>query len=382
MVQELCVALEISDNRLAERVTVALAELPKVRTLGRTDPAVPQILIVEDRAETGDVFQTMEDLRSRYPQAPMFVLSEDKRPEHIIEVMKAGAVEFLFCPLDVLKLKEAVEKVRSRLTVPERLSRGRLYSFIGSKGGLGSTVAAVNTAAALAMNGESSVALLDLSLQAGDGSAMLDIVPQTTIADLCKNYHRLDYALLQGAMTRHVTGLNFLAAPVNPEDSALVEARHLKKILQLVKGLYDNVIVDCASMSVGECSLEAFHVSDRIFILTDLSVPAIRNASRLVKLIQKTGISPQKIEIVVNRFIKGKTLTIDEIEDTLKRRVFWLFPNDFDETIFSINRGVPLVKHNPKAALSKNVLEFIEKLNNSAVNQDYRGLKGLFGKAV
>ncbi|BCR03454.1 pilus assembly protein CpaE [Desulfuromonas versatilis] len=382
MDQELFVALEISDGHLVERIRAALAELPKVRIFGRAERAAPHILILEDRAGAGDVFQKMELLRTQHPQVPLFVLSEDKRPEHIIEVMKAGAAEFLFCPPDVLKLKEAVEKVRSRLASPEKTSRGRLYSFIGSKGGLGATVTAVNTAAAMAMSGESSVALLDLSLQAGDGSALLDIVPQTTIADLCKNYHRLDYALLQGAMTKHATGLGFLAAPVNPEDSALVEAGHLKKILHLLKGLYDQVIVDCTSMSVSDCSLEAFQASDRIFIITDLSVPAIRNASRLLKLIQKNGISPQKIEIVVNRFIKGKTLTIDEIEETLKRRVFWLLPNDFDETIVSINRGVPLVRHNPKAALSKNVQEFIEKLNNSAVNQDYRGLKGLFGKAV
>ncbi len=392
MVLEINVSLAISSQDLAERLSEILAEMADVNILEIFGPdgakgtvakqAEQHIIIVDDRPAAGDIFPKIDSLRNSYPQSPIFVVAADPRPEHIVEVMKAGAAEFFFSPLDPQKLKGAVEKVRAQWVRPGRSTKGSLYSFISSKGGLGSTVIAVNTAAALAMRRKGGVALMDMSLESGDISALLDVVPATTIADIRKNYHRLDFALLQGAMVKHLTGLNLLAAPKSPEDSENIRAEHVEKVFRLAKNLFESVIVDCTSMSVNDCSLEVFKASEKVFVLTDLSVPAIRNASRLMELMQKKGIAPTKIEVVVNRFIKGKVPTLDEIEESLKKKVFWLFPNDFDSTISSMNRGIPLVKCHPKTGIAKNIFEFSDKLINPLTQGNYRGIKGLFGKAV
>jgi pilus assembly protein CpaE len=196
-----------------------------------------------------------------------------------------------------------------------------------------------------------------------------------------KNFHRLDYSFLKTSMLRHSTGLHYLAAPREPEDSGTVHGIQVKKVLQLAKSLYDHVIVDCTSMLIDECSLEAFQASDRIFILTDLSVPAVRNAARLNQLMQKLNIAPSKVEIAVNRFTKSGTPLAD-MENILKKDVYWLFPNDFEEVINSINTGVPLVKGKPGSSFAKNIIEFIDKLQDPAKHAGYRGAKGFLGKAI
>ena len=142
------------------------------------------------------------------------------------------------------------------------------------------------------------------------------------------------------------------------------------------------MIVDCTSMFVDDCTVEALKVSDRIFVTTDLSVPAVRNTARLCKLIEKMGINPNRLHIAVNRYIKGGTLSLEEVEKTLNRRIFWLFPNDFNDIVSSINRGVPIVKHQPSAPFSRNVMEFTEKLINAQAEAAYRGIRGAFGKAI
>jgi pilus assembly protein CpaE len=135
-------------------------------------------------------------------------------------------------------------------------------------------------------------------------------------------------------------------------------------------------------MFIDECTVEAFNASDKVFIVSDMSVPAIRNAARLFQSIKKLGISPQKVEFVVNRYTKGGTLSIEEVEKTLGKRIYWLFPNDFDDIVSSINRGSPLIVYNSQAPFSKNVFDFSKNLLNPQSSQGYRGIRGAFGKAI
>jgi pilus assembly protein CpaE len=226
------------------------------------------------------------------------------------------------------------------------------------------------------------VALCDMSLQSGDASVLLDLVAATTITDLSRNIHRLDVSLLRDAMSRHHSGLAFLPAPGDPEDSEEVSAEQIARILELCRQLFDVVLVDCTSMRVDDRTMEIFNLADKVFVVTDLSVPAVRNATRLCNLMAKLGIGLEKIEVVVNRYLKGGALSIEEVEKTLKKRIFWLFPNDFVDIVSSINQGEPLVAKQPGAPFAKNSTEFAEKLGNPCADACYRGIRGTFGKAL
>jgi pilus assembly protein CpaE len=240
----------------------------------------------------------------------------------------------------------------------------------------------VNSAAALARNKSGTVALCDMSFQSGDSSVLLDMVPPTSFADVSKNFHRLDLSLLRGCMARHKSGLEFLAAPPNPEESEDIRAKHLERTFDLFKKIYDHVLIDCTSMFINECTIEAFNASHKVFIVTDMSVPAIRNAVRLEQSFRKLGIMPQKVGFVVNRYTKGGTLSIEEVEKTLGKRIEWLFPNDFIDIVSSINRGTPLINLNPQAPFSKNIFDFSKKLLKPESDDGYRGIRGAFGKAI
>jgi len=85
--------------------------------------------------------------------------------------------------------------------------------------------------------------------------------------------------------------------------------------------------------------------------------------------------------VVINRFIKGGA-SLHDVEKGLLKKIFWLFPNDFDDVIASINAGVPLVKSKPGAPFAKNMFEFVEKMKNPECFSTYRGAKGMLGKAV
>jgi pilus assembly protein CpaE len=296
--------------------------------------------------------------------------------------MKAGVSEYLVTPINDKIFKNAIEEVRARLATSGQISRGSVYSFISSKGGLGSTVLSVNSACAMAKDKQSRVALFDMSFQSGDATVLLDLYPQTTMSDVVRNYHRLDSSFLLAAMTKHATGLEFMAAPNNPEDYDTINGTHVSHVLDLAKKIYDQVIVDCTSMSINECNIEIFNASETIFLVTDMSVPAIRNCSRLIKLMGKIGIDAKHIEIVVNRVIKGGALSLADVEKNLDKKAYWLFPNDFKGVVSSINKGEPLLIGNSGLPLAKNIAQFVEKVKSPESSHAFRGIRGTFGKAI
>lgn len=392
MARRIHIAIEVSEPRSAKEIQELLRSLPNAETVlwsgdsgvpeARTIGFAPDIILVDDRPQGATTAcQRFTRLRRTFPQAAVFVVSETTRPEYIVEVMKTGVAQYLVSPLNAKILLDAVEEVRSTLLGATK-SKGKIISFISSKGGLGSTVIAVNAAVSLAKRPEMAVALCDMSLQSGDASVLLDLVGSTTVIDLCRNFHRLDLAFLRGAMSRHDSSLDFLPAPAAPEESEEITAEHVARILELGRQAYDAIAVDCSSMRVDERSIEVFKSSDKVFIVTDLSMTSVRNATRLCQLIERVGIPAKRLEIVVNRFSKGAALSVTEIEKTLKRRIFWLFPNDFDDIVSSINRGDPLVTGRPQVAFSKNINEFADKLVNPGGDAHYRGLRGAFGKAI
>jgi pilus assembly protein CpaE len=392
MPRKLLVAIEIADSRLVHMLQEKLGEIPNLEMTqwfdsaggkgSLADKGSPDIIVIDDLTDGPSIFNRLAPIRQKFPHAAVFVVSGNQFPQHIVEVMKAGVSEYLVTPINDKILQSAIEEVRLQRASVGEISRGSIYSFISSKGGLGSTVIAVNTACAMARYKDSRVALFDMSFQSGDAGVLLDLYPQTTMSDVVRNYHRLDSSFLLAAMTKHSSGLEFMAAPNSPEECDIIKGEHVSHVLDLARKIYDQVVIDCTSMSINESNIEIFNASEIIFLVTDMSVPAIRNCSRVIKLMQKIGIDKTHIEVVVNRVIKGGALSLNDVEKNLDKTAYWLFPNDFKGVVSSINKGEPLLVGNSGMPLAKNIAQFVEKLKSPESSRGFRGIRGTFGRAV
>jgi pilus assembly protein CpaE len=325
------IAIEITDKETVKELSRILDEIPEQKTIvwfdalgEKGEMAVkvsPDILLIDDRPGGFAFFDRLALLRKNFPQTAVFVVSGEKNPEQIVRVMKAGAKEYLILPVQGKTLAAAIEEVRHAMDEAGMLNKASVYSFISSKGGLGATVLSVNVAAALAENRNAgAVALCDTSFQSGDSSVLLDILPPTSILDLCRNFHRLDTALLQGVVTKHSSGLELLAAPSHPEDMAEIEPDKYIKILEIMRTRYSHIIIDCPSMHVDEIAVHSFNLSEKIFIVIDLSIPAIRNAVRLAAVMRQFRVPDEKIFFVVNRYMKSNSASLSEAEKTMGKK--------------------------------------------------------------
>ncbi|MFP3983503.1 MAG: hypothetical protein ACLFV2_07420 [Desulfurivibrionaceae bacterium] len=373
---------QISEPELSSSVreylnTLAGVEIMDGGTAAGLKGTKPEIVIIDEYSRNGAVFEVLANYRQEFPNSSVFLISDIKSTEHIVKTIKAGASEYFNLPVDFESLGKSIEEIRAASLSAAKGRYADIYSFISSKGGLGATVLAVNTASALADDNKKEVALCDLSLQSGDSAVFLDLVPTATIADLTRNLNRLDDSLIKNTLIRHSCGLDLLAAPGEGNDDSGT-GEETEVVIKHVAGLYQKTVVDCPSTMVMRQTLKTLKRSTKVFIVLDLSIPAIRNAGRLANHLRQGGIQEEQLEFVVNRYTKNSAISVKEADRNLGKPVFWIFPNSYAEIFSSITNGSPLVYSQPRSVFAKSIRGFLKKLQDTEADKDYRGIKTLF----
>jgi pilus assembly protein CpaE len=88
-------------------------------------------------------------------------------------------------------------------------------------------------------------------------------------------------------------------------------------------------------------------LADSIYLVTQVDVPSLRNANRLIAYMDRMGNSQRRVEVVLNRFDPRRTEIDDErIVKALARPLQWKIPNDFSAIRRSENTGVPIALEN------------------------------------
>ena len=130
-----------------------------------------EVVIVELDTDPELALDLIENICT-YGTACVIALSEDKTPERLLRCMRAGAREFLPLPISQVEMEEALSRASIRrptnrqpvLHFPAKDGNGGLYTFVGAKGGAGTTMLACNFAVALAQESAKNTLLIDLNL--------------------------------------------------------------------------------------------------------------------------------------------------------------------------------------------------------------------------
>lgn len=310
------------------------------------------IVILEVTDLTRGIEQ-IQYLLSHHNQLSVIVSSEEKDPEWILKLMRAGAVEYLLRPIAQEELIQALTKVgRFWFTkAPTETKQGKIIGVYYPTGGVGVTTVAVNLAASLATE-ETKVALVDLNLFAGDISTFLDVNPSYTLSSVTNNIARLDANFLMGVMTRHSSGPYVLTEPTEVDEAINITPEQVNRLLQFLRGIFDYVIIDSGGQLAG-CTMAILENADLVLFSTVLSLPAIKTSKRYLIAMERKGIRRSRLKLVVNRFMPKADIQIKDAERVLGYTVYTSIPNEYENVIASINKGIPVVKLLPKATVSK-----------------------------
>jgi len=282
-------------------------------------------------------------------------------------LISMGVSDYLVKPVSSTVLAEAI--LAATVTAapgdipaaPQRRA-ARLIAMIGARGGVGVTTLAVSAAWLLAQ--EQRVVLLDLDLHFGSAALSLDLEHGRGLHEILTNPDRIDSLLVGAAMTKVGDRLQILGTELPLEQDLDAGHEGMAALLGEFSGTADCVLVD-TPRSFNSLCRQVLAAADVIAIVTDLSLPAMRDTRRLL-LLAKAQRSRVQTVVIANR-VAGAAGEVGraDFERGIGDKVDIVIPLDVKGAAAAAERGRP----------------FAEMARNPATLTALRSLAGALGGA-
>jgi pilus assembly protein CpaE len=313
---------------------------------------------VEDAAFGGDGHSAQKKVVTHVRETPEFAsvpilcIAASDDVEERVGLLEAGADDVVARPFHPDELRARIEGLLamsptaagSSAAASPQIAREdtRVISFFAPKGGVGTTMLAVNAAIAAARSGHQ-VALVDLDLEWGQAATHLNIVPNFTVVELARDGNALaDPETVRSYGERHPSGVTLFAAPQRPDQSMLLDQGHVAQLLEGLRGAYDRVIVDIGS-GFNERVLAAIEGSNRTVLLTVPEIPAVRSMRILLEVLSELGAPPERQFLLLNHVFENDMLRREDIERSVSATIQTELRYDGITYVRAINEGTPIL---------------------------------------
>ena len=189
----------------------------------------------------------------------------------------------------------------------ETPNRPKLVAVLGAKGGVGATFLSINLAAVIAET--TTTVLADFDFCKGDIGTYLDVEPVALIGSLLSQDTVVDDVAIRRVVISHKAGFDALC---QPHDLAGLHAVSRDNVVTLLDGMrkgWDVVVADLGSR-IDIPSLTTALMADQIVLVTNNTIPALRNAQRVLSLLTDLKVPGDKIRLVLNKYERGVAVTI------------------------------------------------------------------------
>lgn len=377
----LSILVASSDEHFRETVRDSMANVPNARLIAEYTEVASNLYIrvlqdLERHPDSGLIFdlasdaengfKILEKIKQAVPDLYVIASNYHAEGETVIAALRAGANDFLTQPLRRLEFKDAIarfERAPKREHGSTQSRLGKVWTFLGVKGGVGTTTLAVNFTSVLAQRKHSAV-LLDLDWTASDCASQLGIQPQYTLIEVGENLERMDQALFEGYVSRDPVGFFMVGPPESLETQGYFSEPMFRDFSNFLVEKYEHIVIDAGRSIQNEVIFGALQVSSSIMLVMTQDFPAIRNAQRYLSYLMRLGFSQDQIRIVVNQYQKKTTphiASLDQIQQTLNQPVFFGVPPS-PAIPAAINRARPFVVDRQAAGeLDATFRRFVDK---------------------
>lgn len=254
---------------------------------------------------------------------------------------------------------------------------GEVIVVTSGKGGVGKTTTTANVGTGLAKL-EKKVVLIDTDI----GLRNLDVVMGLenrivyNLVDVIEGTCKINQAFIK------VKGYNnfYLLPSAQTRDKTAVTPEQMKKLTDQLKEEFDYVIIDCPA-GIEQGFHNAIAGADRALVVTTPEVSAVRDADRIIGLLEANEI--KQIHLIVNRLRmdmvkRGDMMSSDDVVEILAIPLIGVVPDD-ENIVISTNQGTPLVGNNTLAG--KAYMNICRRVNGEEVAfLELDGKPGLFSR--
>jgi len=217
---------------------------------------------------------------------------------------------------------------------------GRVVTVTSGKGGVGKTTATANIGAALASEGHSVVCIdADIGLRNLDVVMGLENRIVYDLVDIIEGRCRLKQAMIRDKRLKEM----YLIPAAQTRDKTAVSPSDMVRLCEELRIEHDWILVDSPA-GIERGFRNALAPSDVVIVITNPEVSAVRDADRIIGLIEAEEKGPA--QLIINRIRpdmvkRGEMLSVDDIIELLAIDLIGLIPDD-EEIMKGTNRGEPI----------------------------------------
>ncbi|HYL58775.1 MAG TPA: AAA family ATPase [Candidatus Acidoferrales bacterium] len=342
-----------------------------------SEAAKAQLLMVALGADAEKWTAELQSWLDPHARRVVIAVVANRSPQSVRMALRAGAEEVILLPIDRDELARCLVKISETHPILTAHHPSLTCSLVSVAGGVGVTTLTAEVGLAIRRMTGKQVGLIDLALQTGALSAVLDLEPEHTIGELVDSPRSMDSIRLESMLTRHESGLCLLAAPKRLEEAELVSPVGVTSALTLMRELFDFVVVDCGH-DLTESTVAAWQQSDFLLYVIEQSVTSIRPAQRFLDLFERMHLKGVRLEFVLNRFDPAHPISLKKIETALQRPVLARIPRDDPAFVQAQLAGDVVSVAAPESAAAIATEALTRKLFGLTVSDEKP--RGLFGK--
>jgi len=339
--------------------------------------APPALLLLDLSGSSTPVGDVMAALTAGGGEMRLIALGTVNDVALFRDLMAAGVADYLVKPIDPYALATALTKaVRPPDPVAGVTRLGKTLVFFGSRGGIGTTSLAVNSAWLLAHQLHQRTGLLDLDLYFGTVALALDIDPGRGLREALEQPSRIDGLFVERAMVNAGDRLSVLSAEEPVHEDAAFDPLAIDVLLHELRQQFDWVIVDLprGAATVQRVTLAA---ASHIAIVCDQSLAGLRDAMRMETLAKESAPEARILFVDGGATAHGRgEIDTAAFEKGLGRPLDWVIPSDPKAAIAAANSGKPL----PVVAASSPVTKALTKVLTALAGPPQAAAKRPFWK--
>ncbi len=332
------------------------------------DGELPDVAVVDiGKGGVLDINPLERLKKSRFLKVPVIAISSHIDPIIARGLMRAKVDDWLPADCEPDEIQRACEKVLYARPAEAGGRHAHCTAFFPANGGCGNTTLAIQTAFLTGSRKKrpGAVCLVDLNFQDGMVADYLDLSPAFQLSELAKVSGRLDHQMLDVMLTRHRSGLAVLAAPRLPGRFIDVGGDLMASVLGLLSEAFEHLIIDLPK-NWYPWTDNVIWGSDRIFVVTGFTIPALRQARSMTDAIAARASPEAQVSVIVNKFhepLMGPGLSRKDAEGILVARLGGFIPNVSGIVDDAINRGIPLSELRAGSKIEKKLLQILDREN-------------------
>jgi pilus assembly protein CpaE len=295
------------------------------------DNPSPRVIIVEDPSGIDQLLKNLEQMAEVVePGRKVIVIGSINDVQVYRRLVNQGVAEYLVGPVSTQEIVEAVvEAIRD----PSQKEQGRLISFIGARGGVGSTTVACNTAWTLADTAKDETILVDLDLNFGTSALSLNLDPKQAAGDALIDTERLDATLVERFLMEHDEHLSVMSTQGTLKELYRPTTESVERLIDLTRQMASTVCVDLPRQW-SDWTSNLLVLSDEVVITAAPDLSNLRDAKMLVDWMRSRRGEQANVRLVLNKLDAAKKtqLSVKDFQESLRLVPIGVLP--FEPQVF------------------------------------------------